>query len=118
MDNAIARCRIGVFLVALLVLPSCALAQGVPPTMRGFLSLYTGKEILLVNRSSDSLQFVDCDSAQRYVVVLDEIRDDVFVVHRSTENDRREFEYPLADIRRITYLFGSMPYARIVVETF
>jgi len=118
MDTAIARHRIQVFLVALLVVPSCALAQGTPTTIRSFLSAYTGKEILLINRSSDSLQFVDCDSAERFVVVLDAIRDDVFVVHRSTENDRREFEYPLADIRRITYLFGNMPYPRIVIETF
>lgn len=68
--------------------------------------------------SSDSLQFDDADSTQRFVVVLDEVGNDVLLVHRTTGSDRRSFAYPIAKIRRITYLFGRRPYRRIVVEMF
>ncbi|HMK38130.1 MAG TPA: hypothetical protein VK569_02240 [Bacteroidota bacterium] len=95
-----------------------ALAQQRPADFRSFLSQYAGKEILLINISSDSLQFFDADSTQRFVVVLDEVGNDVMIVHRTTGTDKRSFAYPLADIRRITYLFGGRPYKRIVVEMF
>ena len=84
-----------------------------------YLSLVvTGKEILLISMSSDSLQFADADSTQKFVVVVDEVDDDALIVHRSTGNDKRSFAYPIAHIRRVTYLFGRRPYKRIVVEMF
>lgn len=89
-----------------------------PSEFQEFLSKYTGKEILLVSMSSDSLQFDDADSTQKYVVVLDEVGSDLIYVHRMTDGDKRSFMYPIADIRRITFLFGRQPYRRIVVETF
>jgi len=95
-----------------------ATAQKRPQDLKTFLSQYTGREILLISMSADSLQFADPDSTQRYVVVLDEVRSDNMIVHRQTGSDRRTFSYPIADIRRITYLFGGRRYKRIVVETF
>ena len=106
------------FLAAACFSPPAGLAQGLPSDFREFLSMYTGKEILLINMSSDSLQFNDADSTERFVVVLDEVGSDVLVVHRTTNTDKRSFTYRIADIRRITYLFGRVPYKRIVVETF
>ncbi len=99
-------------------LSSAGLSQDRPPEFREFLSKYTGSEILLVAVSSDSLQFADADSTQKYVVVLDEVGSDVLLVHRKTDIDKRSFSYPISRIRRITYLFGGRPYKRIVVELF
>ena len=93
-------------------------AQRLPDTFREFLAQHTGREILLLNISSDSLQFEDADSSRRYVVVLDNVTGDMFTVHRTTPDDKRSFAYPIADIRRITYLWGGHPYKRILVETF
>ena len=98
--------------------PQNARGQNRPAQFREFLSQYAGKEILLINMSSDSLQFADADSTTQYVVVLDQVGSDLMIVHRSTGADKRSFTYPLADIRRITYLFGGRPYKRIVVEMF
>lgn len=95
-----------------------AAAQKKPAEYRNFLSQYAGKEILLIDMSSDSLQFLDADSTQRFVVVLDEVGDDLLIVHRGTASDKRSFAYPISDIRRITYLFGGRRYRRIVVEMF
>ena len=95
-----------------------AFAQNRPALFREFLSQYAGKEILLLNISSDSLQFVDADSSRQFVAILDSVGDDVMIVHRATDSDKRSFAYPLSDIRRITYLFGGRPYKRIVVEMF
>ena len=81
------------------ILPSAGLAQDLPSDFRDFLSKQTGKEILLISMSSDSLQYA-------------------LIVHRSTGNDKRSFAYPIAHIRRVTYLFGRRPYKRIVVEMF
>lgn len=106
------------FLVAACCSSPAGIAQDRPSEFREFLSKYTGKEILLVNMSSDSLQFNDADTTQRFVVVLDEVGSDVLIVHRTTDSDKRSFTYPIAAIRRITYLFGRLPYKRIVVETF
>ncbi len=106
------------FLLAVGVAPPAGLSQNRPALFRDFLSQYTGKEILLITMSSDSLQFDDADSTQKFVVVLDEVGDDVLIVHRTTDSDRRSFAYPVADIRRVTYLFGRRPYRRIVVEMF
>jgi hypothetical protein len=97
--------------------PAC-LSQGRPQEFREFLSKYAGKEILLISTSSDSLQFVDPDSTEKFVVVLDEVGSDVLLVHRTTDRGKRSFTYPIAHIRRITYLFGRHPYKRIVVELF
>jgi len=108
----------GLLLLLLAAAAPAALAQKLPQTFREFLAQHEGREILLLNMSSDSLQFEDADSAQRYVVVLDDVGSDLFTVHRSTQSDRRTFAYPIADIRRITYLWGGHPYRRIVVETF
>jgi hypothetical protein len=99
-------------------LSSTGLSQDRPPDFREFLSKYAGKEILLITMSSDSLQFPDADSTQKFVVVLDEVGSDVLLVHRTTDRDKRSFSYPIARIRRITYLFGGRPYKRIVVELF
>jgi hypothetical protein len=107
-----------VALLAFAMAPPPAMAQKLPAEFHSFLSQYTGKEILLINMSSDSLQFADEDSTKRFVVVLDEVNTDAMIVHRETGDDKRSFSYPLADIRRITYLFGGHPYKRIVVETF
>lgn len=112
------RRAFAVFLFAACFSPPAGLAQDRPSEFREFLSKYTGKEILLVNMSSDSLQFNDADTTQRFVVVLDEVGTDVLIVHRTSDTDKRSFTYPIADIRRITYLFGKLPYKRIVVETF
>jgi hypothetical protein len=95
-----------------------AVAQKNPQEYRTFLSQYTGKEILLLDMTSDSLQFSDADSTQKFVVVLDQVGRDILVVHRNTGEDRRSFAYPIQAIRRITYLFGGHPYRRIVVEMF
>ena len=86
--------------------------------LQTFLSQYEGKEILLISLSSDSLQFADADSAQRFVVVLDEVNNDSMIFHRQAGDDRRSFSCPITDIRRITYLFAGRRYKRIVVETF
>jgi hypothetical protein len=94
------------------------LSQDRPQEFREFLSKYAGKEILLISTSSDSLQFVEADSTQKFVVVLDEVGSDVLLVHRTTDRDKRSFTYPISHIRRITYLFGKHPYKRIVVELF
>lgn len=112
--------RTALFLILLAAGPlrPAAVAQKKPADFRSFLSQYTGREILLITISSDSLQFVDADSTQRFVVVLDEIGNDVLLVHRATGTDRRSFAYPISEIRRITYLFGGRPYKRIVVEMF
>jgi hypothetical protein len=117
-DPFIRRTAFFLFLLCAWLLASPALAQKRPAEFRGFLSQYTGKEILLINISSDSLQFVDTDSTQTYVVVLDEVGNDLIIVHRKTGTDKRSFAYPIADIRRITYLFAGTPYKRIVVEMF
>jgi hypothetical protein len=106
------------FLLAAGFAQPAAFAQKLPPEFRSFLSQYAGKEILLINISSDSLQFDDEDSTQKFVVVLDEVSNDALIVHRTTGTDKRSFSYPIADIRRVTYLFGGHPYKRIVVETF
>ncbi len=106
------------FLLCAWFLTPPALAQKRPAEFRGFLSQYTGQEILLINISSDSLQFADADSTERFVVVLDQVGNDLIIVHRQTGSDRRSFAYPIADIRRITYLFAGRPYRRIVVEMF
>jgi hypothetical protein len=98
--------------------PPAGLAQDKPSDFRDFLSKQTGKEILLIGMSSDSLQFDDADSTQKFVVVLDEVGNDVLIVHRTTGSDKRSFVYPIAHIRRVTYLFGRRPYRRIVVEMF
>jgi hypothetical protein len=98
--------------------PSAGLAQDMPSDFRDFLSRQTGKEIILISMSSDSLQFADADSTQKFVVVLDEVDNDALIVHRSTGSDKRSFAYPIAHIRRVTYLFGRRPYKRIVVEMF
>lgn len=95
-----------------------ASAQNKPQELRTFLSQYAGREILLISMSSDSLQFAVEDSTQKFVVVLDEVRSDDIIFHRQTATDRRTFSCPMADIRRITYLFGGRRYKRIVVETF
>ena len=105
------------FLIAA-VLSQGAIAQRKPQELRTFLAQYTGREILLISMSSDSLQFADADSTERFVVVLDEVSSDNMIVHRQTGTDRRSFSYPIADIRRITYLFAGRRYKRIVVETF
>lgn len=107
-----------VLLLAAGLLRSGVYAQQRPPAFREFLSQYTGKEILLINMSSDSLQFFDADSTKRFVVVLDEVGSDVLILHRATGADTRSFAYPIADIRRVTYLFGGRRYRRIVVETY
>jgi hypothetical protein len=106
------------FLIAPGLSTSAALAQDTPSDFRDFLSRQTGKEILLISMSSDSLQFADADSTQKFVVVLDEVDNDVLIVHRSTGSDKRSFAYPISHIRRVTYLFGKRPYKRIVVEMF
>ena len=99
------------------LLPSSQVwSQKGPTTLREFLARYTGKEILLLDKTSNTIQFAEPDSAHLYVVVLDEIRDDAMIVHRATESDKRTFSYPIADIRRITYLFNKRPYRRIVVS--
>ncbi len=95
-----------------------AIAQKRPQEFRTFLAQYTGREILFISMSSDSLQFADADSTQRFVVVLDDVSDDTMILHRQSGTDRRTFSCPIADIRRITYLFGGRRYKRIVVETF
>ncbi|HEX7572827.1 MAG TPA: hypothetical protein VF514_07015 [Bacteroidota bacterium] len=99
-------------------LSSTGFSQDRPEEFREFLSKYAGREILLITMSSDSLQFADADSTQKFVVVLDEVGSDVLLVHRTTDRDKRSFSYPIARIRRITYLFGGRPYKRIVVELF
>ena len=100
------------------VLRQEATAQNNPQEYRSFLSQYTGKEILLLDMTSDSLQFQDADSTKRFLVVLDQVGNDILIVHRATGEDRRSFAYPLHAIRRITYLFGGHPYKRIVVEMY
>jgi len=116
--SLILRTVFALFVIAALFPPPSTLAQTRPPEFREFLSQYTGKEILLIDMSSDSLQFFDADSTQRFVVVLDKVGNDLLIVHRGTGSDKRSFAYPIADIRRITYLFGGRPYRRIVVEMF
>ncbi|HTR99861.1 MAG TPA: hypothetical protein VML00_08925 [Bacteroidota bacterium] len=96
----------------------CAVAQKLPGTFREFLAQQSGKEILLVTMLSDSLQYDDADSTERYVVVLDGVSGDFFTVHRTAQGDHRSFVFPIADIRRITYLWGGRPYRRVLVETF
>ena len=95
-----------------------AVAQKLPGTFREFLAQQSGKEILLVTMLGDSLQYDGADSTERYVVVLDGVTGDFFTVHRTTQGDRRSFVFPIADIRRITYLWGGRPYRRVLVETF
>ena len=112
------RTALFILLIAAGPVAPAAFAQKNPAEFRSFLSQYTGREILLITMSSDSLQFADADSTQRFVVVLDEIGNDVLLVHRATGTDRRSFAYPISEIRRITYLFGGRPYRRIVVEMF
>jgi hypothetical protein len=107
-----------IFLIAVGLSQPAAMAQKKPEELRTFLSQYTGREILLISMSSDSLQFADDDSTQRFVVVLDEVGNDNMIVHRQTGTARQTFSYPIADIRRITYLFAGRRYKRIVVETF
>jgi len=104
--------------VFVLIMNAQAVAQQRPATLQEFLAQYTGKEVLLLDTSSGEEQFTDGDSTSRYVVVLDEVHDGYLVVRRNSETDRRTFQYPLADIRRITYLFDGRPYPRIVIETF
>ena len=104
-------------LFAVSAAPHHAAARGNPATMREFLSRFAGKEILIVNLLEENLQFDDADSLTRYVVVLDSVASEHMTVHRAAGSDRRSFEYPLAEIRRITYLFDGKPYPRIVIET-
>jgi hypothetical protein len=104
-------------LFAVSAAPHHAVAGGNPATVREFLSRFAGKEILIVNLLEENLQFDDADSLTRYVVVLDSVASEHMIVHRAAGSDRRSFEYPLAEIRRITYLFDGKPYPRIVIET-
>jgi hypothetical protein len=89
-----------------------------PSEFREFLSKYAGKEILRISMPSDSLQFDDADSPQKYVVVLDEVGSDLIWMHRMTDGDERSYTIPIAGIRRITYLFDRRPCRPIVVERF
>ena len=108
----------GLVVVLLAAASPAAVAQKLPETFREFLAQHTGREILLYTMTSDSVQFGDADSSQRFVVVLDGVSSDLFTVHRTVPDDRRSFAFPIADIRRITFLWGGHPYRRILVETF
>jgi hypothetical protein len=107
-----------VTVLLLLTLPVGArvAAQQAPATCHDFLSQYRGREILLLDKTSDTIQFDDPDSTNRYVVVLDAVDDDTFVVHRGSPGN--SYTYSLAAIRRITFLFNGRPYRRILVESY
>lgn len=108
-----------VFLLLSAVTPAMhAIAQQKAPTVRDFLSQYLGREVLLLDKTSNELQFDDPDSTTRFVVVLDNVGDDTFIVHRGTPAHETSFQYSLSKIRRITYLFDGRPYKRIVIESF
>ena len=93
-----------------------AAAQQAPASLRDFLSQYRGREILLLDKTSGTIQFDDPDSTIRFVVVLDNVDDDTFVIHRGPRGN--SCAYSLAAIRRITFLFNGRPYPRILVESY
>jgi hypothetical protein len=108
-------------MLLLLLLPLAAstpvAAQQGPATFRAFLSQYRGKEILLLDRKSELLRFDDADSSSKFVVVLDEVDEDSFIVHRGPPEHVNSSTYSLASIRRVTYLYNGRPYKRILVES-
>jgi hypothetical protein len=108
----------GAVCLLLLAVSTRGAAQQAPATIREFLSGYRGREILLLDKTANALQFADSDSTSRYVVVLDEVDTDTFVVHRGSSDHRNSYTYSLAAIRRITYLFDGRPYRRILVESY
>jgi SpoU rRNA methylase family enzyme len=102
----------------LMLTPVGSSAQSGPASFREFLAQYTGKEILLIDKIAENIEFFDKDSTTKYIFVLDEVVDDMIVIHRSTASDKRSMVFPIEDIRRITFLFGGRPYQRIVIETY
>jgi hypothetical protein len=95
-----------------------AVAQQKPPTVRDFLTQYLGREVLLLDKTSNELQFDDPDSTRRFVVVLDDVGEETFIVHRGAPAHETSYRYSLSKIRRITYLFNGRPYQRIVIESY
>ena len=69
------RTYVIIFLIAAGLPRPAAMAQKKPQELRTFLSQYTGREILLISMSSDSLEFADDDSSRmvgkgrRFIVV-------------------------------------------------
>jgi hypothetical protein len=106
-------------LILLAGAPPRLLAQTnpLPSTFQEFLHQYVGKEILLLDGSSDLGQSDEADSMMRFVAVLESVSEQGIVVRRNLSGDKRSLSYSLANIRRITYLFNGRRYRRIVVET-
>jgi len=113
------------FAAALLLLAATASLPGNlraqishPQTMRDFLLQFKGKEVLILDKTTGSEQFVTGDPSKAYDVVLDDVQKDYIVVSRNTDSDKRTFLYPLAIIRRIIFEFDGKPYDKIVIEMY
>ncbi len=108
-----------VFAALLLGLASEMMAQQRRPSaLREFLTLYRGKEILMMDKTGGVEQFAGGEAAKAYTVRLDDVLNDYLIVSRETENDKRSFVYPLSVIRRVIFLYDGKPYQKIVVETY
>jgi hypothetical protein len=93
-------------------------AQETPPTIREFLVLYVGREVLMMDRTGEVEQFVGGEAAKAYTLILESVMDDYIVVRRETQTDKRSFIYPISVIRRIIFAYTGKPYKKIVLEMY
>jgi hypothetical protein len=108
-----------IFILCTLVFSaSPALAQRRPATIREFLLQYKGKEILVVDKTGGTEQFVSGEASKTYTVLLNDVQSDHIIVSRDSDTDKRTFLYPISIIRRIIYQYDGKPYQKIVLEMY
>ena len=95
-----------------------AIAQRKPPSLREFLLQYTGRDILMMDKTGGVEQFAGGEAAKAYTVRLDDVLSDYFVVTRDSDTDKRSFAYPISVVRRVIFLYDGKPYQKIVLEMY
>jgi hypothetical protein len=108
----------GTLLCALFLLPTAALAQKHPPSLREFLTGYKGKEIQILDKTGGTEQFAGGDASKSYTLTLNDVQNDYIVVSRNTSTDKRTFLYPISVIRRVIFQFDGRPYDKILLEMY
>jgi hypothetical protein len=108
----------GALLCSLFLLPSSALAQKHPPSLREFLTAYKGKEIQILDKTGGTEQFAGGDASKAYTLTLNDVQNDYILVSRNTSTDKRTFLYPISVIRRVIFQFDGRPYDKILLEMY
>jgi hypothetical protein len=95
-----------------------ASAQGDASRNRSILKPYVGQEVLVVDTTSGTSQFLHDDALLLYRLKLNAVQKDYIIVSRDVEGDKRAFVYPLSVIRRVTTASGGVPLRPIVIELY